>query len=56
MRIWLVAALMLSGCMSWGQDAYDSQASRECDRESNPHAQSVCRERVDQNHRAHAPY
>ena len=46
-----LAAVLLSGCVSLLDDAYDDQARSQCDQETRPSQRGACHDGVDQNRR-----
>jgi hypothetical protein len=48
-----LAAVLLAGCVSTIQGAYDEHAREECERETSPRDRGACLDRVDQNRREH---
>jgi hypothetical protein len=46
-----LAAVLLAGCVSTIQGAYDEHAREECERETSPRDRGACLDRVDQNRR-----
>ncbi|MGD9979238.1 MAG: hypothetical protein AB7H66_16435 [Hyphomonadaceae bacterium] len=47
----LAAAVALGGCVSYFEEAYDSRARHQCDRNSDARERGDCYDRVDRNRR-----
>lgn len=47
----VLSAMLLSGCVSTVEGAYDNHARAECDRETSPRQRGECYDRIDQNRR-----